>query len=295
VGKAVSEAKIEIFSDIACLLGEGPTYDPLSKTLHWFDILGRKLLARTDAGAVTVTDLPELTSALGIIDAGRQLLVTETGLHVRDTATGRITLHTPIEADNPATRSNDSRVHPCGAFWIGTMGKHAEKKAGAIYWFFRGEIRKIVPDVTIPNSICFSPDGATAYYTGATMGVLHRVDCDPKTGLPVGEPLIFYDQRGAKGALDGSVVDLEGVLWNARWGGGAVDAYSPEGKRIRTIDLPARQTSCPAFFGPDAGKLAVTSAWEGYDEAARAAEPKAGWTFAIDLPVKGRFEPRVLI
>jgi sugar lactone lactonase YvrE len=162
VGKAVSEAKIEIFSDIACLLGEGPTYDPLSKTLHWFDILGRKLLARTDAGAVTVTDLPELTSALGIIDAGRQLLVTETGLHVRDTATGRITLHTPIEADNPATRSNDSRVHPCGAFWIGTMGKHAEKKAGAIYWFFRGEIRKIVPDVTIPNSICFSPDGATA-------------------------------------------------------------------------------------------------------------------------------------
>jgi sugar lactone lactonase len=39
----------------------------------------------------------------------------------------------------------------------------------------------------------------------------------------------------------------------------------------------------------------VTSAWEGYDEAARAAEPKAGWTFAIDLPVKGRFEPRVLI
>jgi len=291
----VSEPEIEVLSDIACHLGEGPTYDPLSKTLFWFDIHGKKLLARTDGGAVSVTDLPELTSALGIIDAERQLLVTETGLHVRETATGRIALHTPLEADNPVTRSNDARVHPCGAFWIGTMGKRAEKQAGAIYWFFRGEIRKIVPDVTIPNSICFSPDGATAYFTGATMEVLHRIDCDPRTGLPTGSPQLFHDQRAGPGELDGSVVDADGVLWNARWGGGAVDAYSPDGKRIRTIALPAMQTSCPAFFGADAGRLAVTSAWQGYDEAARAADPKAGWTFAIDLPVKGRFEPRVLI
>jgi sugar lactone lactonase YvrE len=291
----VSQPKIEVLSDIACHLGEGPTYDPLSKTLFWFDIHGKKLLARTDDGAVSVTDLPELTSALGVIDAERQLLVTETGLHVRETATGKIALHTPLEADNSATRSNDARVHPSGAFWIGTMGKRAEKQAGAIYWFSRGEIRKIVPHVTIPNSICFSPDGATAFYTGATMEVLHRIACDPQTGLPAGEPQIFHDQRARPGELDGSVVDADGVLWNARWGGGAVDAYSPDGKRIRTIDLPARQTSCPAFFGADAGRLAVTSAWQDYDEAARAADPKAGWTFAIDLPVKGRFEPRVLI
>lgn len=291
----MSEPSIEILSDFACELGEGPTYDPMSGTLFWFDILGRKLLSRSDDGGFAVSDLPELTSALGVIDAGRQLLVTETGLHVRDTATGKLTQHTPIEADNPATRSNDSRVHPSGAFWIGTMGKKAEKKAGAIYWFFKGEVRKIVPEITIPNSICFSPDGATAYYTGATMGVLHRIDCDPKTGLPTGEAKIFYDQRGKPGALDGSVVDADGVLWNARWGGGAVDAYSPDGQRIRTIALPARQTSCPAFFGRDAGRLAVTSALEGYDQAARAAEPQAGFTFAIDLPVKGRFEPRVLI
>ena len=217
----MSEPKIEVLSDIACHLGEGPTYDPLSKTLFWFDIHGKKLLARKDGGKVTVTDLPELTSALGIIDAGRQLLVTETGLHVREAATGKVTLHTPIEADNPATRSNDARVHPCGAFWIGTMGKRAEKNAGAIYWFFRGEVRKIVPDVTIPNSICFSPDGSVAYYTGATMEVLHRVACDPRTGLPTGEPQIFHDQRGGQGELDGSVVGADGVLWNARWGGAA--------------------------------------------------------------------------
>ena len=37
----------------------------------------------------------------------------------------------------PPTRSNDARVHPSGTFWIGTMGRNAEKGAGAIYAFHR--------------------------------------------------------------------------------------------------------------------------------------------------------------
>jgi sugar lactone lactonase len=30
-----------------------------------------------------------------------------------------------------------------------------------------------------------------------------------------------------EGGIDGSVVDAEGRLWNARWGAGALDCYSP--------------------------------------------------------------------
>ncbi len=293
----MSDPTVGVLSDIACHLGEGPTYDPGSATLFWFDILERKLLSRADAdGVTTVTDLPELTSALAVVDGERQLLVTETGLHLRDVKTGRISLHKEIEADNPVTRSNDSRVHPCGAFWIGTMGKHAEKRAGAIYWYFRGELRRLFPDITIPNSICFSPDGATAYFTDTMKGILFRVACDPATGLPAGEPAVFLDHRGGEGGIDGSVVDADGMLWNARWGAGSLDAYAPDGRRVRSVAIPARQTSCPAFFGKDAGRIAITSALEGMGSAARAADPMAGWTFVVDgLGVLGRFEPRVAI
>lgn len=293
----MSDPTVGVLSDIACHLGEGPTYDPGSATLFWFDILERKLLSRSDAdGATTVTDLPELTSALSVVDGDRHMLVTETGLHLRDVKTGRIALHKGIEADNPVTRSNDARVHPCGAFWIGTMGKHAERKAGAIYWYFRGEVRRLFPDITIPNSICFSPDGATAYFTDTMKGILFRVGCDPATGLPVGDPVVFLDHRGGEGGIDGSVVDADGMLWNARWGAGSLDAYSPDGKRVRSVSIPARQTSCPAFFGRNAERIAVTSALEGMGSAARAADPKAGWTFVVDgLGVRGRFEPRVAL
>ncbi|BCH21302.1 SMP-30/gluconolactonase/LRE family protein [Mesorhizobium sp. L-8-3] len=285
-----------IFSETVCHLGEGPSYDPATESLFWFDILGRKLLEKpVSGGAERVHDLPELASAVAGVDGGRQLLVTETGLYLRDRKSGALTLHTPLEADNAGTRSNDARTHPSGTFWIGTMGKKAEPRAGAIYWFRKGELRKIVSDVTIPNAICFAPDGRTAYFTGTVKNVLFRVDCDPETGLPRGEPKIFADCRGREGGPDGAVVDAEGVVWNARWGAGAVDAYSPDGALIRTVAVPARQSSCPAFVRPRADRLVVTSAWEGMDEAARAADPHAGKTFLLDIPVKGRFEPPVLL
>jgi len=124
---------------------------------------------------------------------------------------------------------------------------------------------------------------------------LMRVACDPATGLPVGESKVFVDHRSSKGYIDGSVVDRDGVLWNAVWGGKAVKAYSPDGTLLREIAMPATQASCPAFVGAKADRLAVTSAWKGKDDKQRKLDPQAGMTFLIDIPVNGRFEPRVLI
>ena len=237
-----------------------------------------------------------MASAIAIIDDERQLIATETGLHVRDVATGKLTLHTPIEADNPLTRSNDSRVHPCGAFWVGTMGKGEEKGAGSIYWFFKGELRTLYTGITVSNSICFSQDGTIAYYTDTATGLLMRVACDPATGLPVGEPKVFVDHRSSKGYVDGSVVDRDGVLWNAVWGGKARRRpIRPTAHCCATIAVPATQSSCPAFVGAKADRLAVTSAWKGKDDKQRKLDPQAGMTFLLDIPVNGRFEPRVLI
>ena len=292
----MSGAGTTVFSDTVCELGEGPSYDELTGALFWFDIVGRRLLEKRDGSDETIEHaLPFMASAIAPIDDRRQLLVAETGLFVRDRASGTLTLHTPIEADNAATRSNDARVHPCGAFWIGTMPKDEGPKTGAIYWFFKGELRTLYPGIGIPNSICFSPDGATAYFTDTGTGLLQRVACDPATGLPIGEPAVFLDWRGKAGWIDGSVVDADGVLWNARWGAGALDAWSPDARHIATISIPATQSSCPAFVGPRADRIAVTTAWSGMDASQRAADPHAGKTFLVDLPVKGRFEPRVMI
>jgi sugar lactone lactonase YvrE len=290
----VEEVGTSILYDRHCHLGEGCTYDPATDTAWWFDILERSLFeADLASGAVTSHTLPLMASVLAFIDDQRQLLATENGLYIRDIANGRLALLVPLEADNAATRSNDGRVHPCGALWIGTMGRHAEKGAGAIYRFHRGELLRLYAGITIPNAICFSPDGATAYFTDSSEGILYRVAVDPSDAVPTGNPETLYDHRGGAGSLDGAVVDSEGLIWNARWGGSCVDVYTPEGDRARTLRVPATQPSCPVFVGRKFNSLLVTTAWEGMDEQARAADPHHGRTFILDVGARGRPEPRI--
>ncbi|MCF3642273.1 SMP-30/gluconolactonase/LRE family protein [Rhizobium sp. TRM95111] len=280
-----------ILCDVASELGEGPTYDPATGTAWWFDIIGQKLHELHPASArKRVHDLPFKASVLAAVDPERQLLAADQGLFLRDRASGTLTPYASIE-DKPGNRSNDGRVHASGALWIGTMGRSAEKHAGAIYHVAQGAVTRLFENVTIPNAICFSPDGAMAYFTDTDVNHLMRVAVDPATGLPAGEPVLLSDESATPGGVDGAVCDADGLVWNARWGAGAIDVFRPDGTRIARYALPATQTSCPAFIGPKADRLLVTSAWQGLDDAARAADPHAGKTFELGMTVNGRFDP----
>jgi sugar lactone lactonase len=287
---------VTAYSETVCSLGEGPAAHPALARLFWFDILGKRLLERRfDHAGTIVHDLPLMASVMAVIDGERQLIAAEDGLYVREIKTGALKLHTPLEADNPVTRSNDGRVHPCGALWIGTMGKRAEPGAGTIYWFFKGELRPLFRGITVPNAIAFAPDGSHAYFTDSRVGMIWRIATDPATGLPTGERKDFRARDGGPGGPDGAATDAEGVLWNARWGAGMLDAYAPNGERVRSIAVPATRVSCPAFVGKNADRLVVTTARRGSAEQPNADEPGAGQTFLIDLPVRGRFDPPVTL
>ncbi|WP_104664859.1 SMP-30/gluconolactonase/LRE family protein [Ensifer adhaerens] len=280
-----------ILCEATSILGEGPTYDPATGTAWWFNIKGQELHElHLESGRKSVHALPFLGSVLAVIDPARQLIATDQGLFVRDTQTGAFSLLTTLE-NNPGNRSNDGRVHASGSLWIGTMGRSAEKGAGAIYHVAGTRVTKLYDKVTIPNSICFSPDGTIAYFVDTDINHLMRVDIDAETGLPKGEPSLLVDGSGEAGGIDGSVCDADGLIWNARWGSGTVDVYGPDGARIARYAMPTTQPSCTAFIGPKADRMLVTSAWQDLDDAARAADPHAGKTFDLGISVKGRFEP----
>ncbi|MFZ2102713.1 MAG: SMP-30/gluconolactonase/LRE family protein [Oricola sp.] len=274
-----------------CELGEGPHYDASGDTAWWFDIVGRKLFEhRFATGETVVHRLPRMGSLIARVDETRQLLAMEDGLYLRDRTDGALWLLAPMESDNKVTRSNDGRVHPSGRLWIGTMGKNAEWQAGAIYCFDGRTLRPLFRKITIPNSICFSPDGRTAYFADTAVNTIWRVRLDPATALPAQEPEPFLVARDLPlgGYFDGSVTDADGVLWNAAWGGGSVSGYSPDGQLVRTFELPAAQTSCPCFVGLDFGRMLVTTAWQGYNAAARASDPGAGFTYVVEGGFHGR-------
>jgi len=279
----------QIFDDRPCELGEGPLWHPLRQQLFWFDILGKRLLSQKD-GEQLSWSFDEHVSAAGWVDIDTLLIASETALFTFDLTTGAQKPVCGLEADNAMTRSNDGRADPFGGFWIGTMGKASEPRAGAIYRLYKGELRCIISDVTISNSICFAPDGSRAYFTDTVTKQIMSVALDNNNGWLAGEPEVFIDLAAEGLNPDGSVVDAQGNLWNAQWGAHRVACYASDGTFVKAVEFPAEQVSCPAFGGKDLNMLLATTAAVGLTGA------KEGLTFAITLAgVTGQLEHQVIL
>lgn len=284
-----------IFDDTRCELGEGALWHPQKKMLFWFDILACRLYGKAETGPTRVWDMPEMTSAAGIMGRDTLLLASETALTRFDLETGAREKLADLDAADSGTRSNDGRADRQGGFWIGTMGKRGGRDTGrgAIWRFHGGEVRKLFSGLTIPNAICFSPDGSTAHFTDTVTQKIMRVALDT-AGWPKAEPELFLDLTAEGLDPDGAVVAADGTFWNAQWGAGRVAAYAPDGTFLRAVEFAGSpHTSCPAFGGADLSTLFVTTAMQGLDADARARHADAGRTFRMAGVAQGLPEPQV--
>lgn len=279
-----------IFDDTPCTLGEGALWHPDRQSLIWFDIIGRRMFEKPLDGARRHWDFADPVSAAGIVDADRIIVASSRALSLVDLRDGAAQILVPLEADNAVTRSNDGRADPQGGFWIGTMGLNAEPGAGSIWRFHRGELRRLFPDITITNAICFSPEGDLAHFADTDRSTIWQVRLD-RDGWPAGDPQVFIDLNAEGLNPDGAVIDAQGGLWSAQWGAGRVARYDRQGRFDRAIDLPAPHVSCPAFGGADMTTLFATTARQGLDDP----RDTDGCTYAVPAGVTGQQEHRVIL
>ena len=277
-----------------CTLGEGPLWHPGRGTLFWFDIPeGQLFEAEADGTLVATRRFDEPASAAGWADRDTLIVATASALVRLDLATDGRQVLVEMEHDDPVTRSNDGRTGPDGAFWIGTMGRSLERRAGAYYRYAHGTLHTLFEEVTVPNATCFSPDGTLAYLADTPRKLIWRWRLED--GAPAGEREIHVDLRDTDANPDGAVCDSEACLWNAHWGTGRLVRYDPDGREMSRIQLPVSQPTCPAFGGADLKTLFVTSASEGLGKAERDRHPMAGRTLSFPAPVKGLPEHRVVL
>ncbi|MEY1554226.1 SMP-30/gluconolactonase/LRE family protein [Yoonia sp. R2331] len=272
-----------IFDDTKCQLGEGPLWHPERKQLFWFDILNHRLHTKGQHWQFYT-----YVSAAGWVDTDTLLVASARSLSTFNLTTGATEELTPLEADNPVTRSNDGRADPQGGFWIGTMGINAEPGAGSIWRFYKGELRKLFGDITVSNAISFHPDGTTACYADTDTQKIMRVALDAD-GWPKGAAEVIVDLTGTNLRPDGAVFDAAGNLFSAQWGASRVAVYDPDGAFVESYPIPGAQSSCPAFGGDDLATLYCTTAAVGLDG------PHDGMTYAVDTTYTGQAEHRVIL
>lgn len=283
-------AGVSLFDQRQCNLGEGVFWHPIRKQLFWFDILEKKLLT-LDNGTPLEWHFDEHVSAAGWIDENCLLIASETKLFSFNLDTSNVVDVCELEASIDNNRSNDGRADPWGGFWISTMDKGAEQKAGSIYRIYNGQLSRLHAGITIPNSICFSPDETCAYFSDTSRQIIFKQILTNEDGWPAGGAEVFADFSTEKLNPDGAVVDKDGNVWCAFWGSSQIICLSSDGGIIRRVEVPAQQPSCVAYGGDDFDTLYITSARYGMSFKSE----NDGQTFKFKPDLVGLAEPRVIL
>lgn len=269
-------------------LGEVPLWCPKDELLYWIDVRRPALQAyRPKDRSVRIWPLPEVVGSYCLRRSGGMVLAMKSGLYSYDLDTRRLERVVDPEPTLPNNRLNDGRCDRQGRFWVGSMNDGDRLPTGTLYsvdadWQCRPTLRGL----TIPNSLAWSPDGRTMYFSDTPTLRIMAYDYDPDSGTATRERL-FADLSTHPGRPDGSTVDADGCLWNAEVRGSRVVRYTPAGRVDRQLLLPVSGVTACAFGGTDLRTLYITTARQRLSETELAAEPLAGALFAVDVGVSG--------
>ena len=264
---------IEVFSKQNDRIGEGPLWSVAEQALYWIDI-GRKRLHRRGLSDSLPQSwlLPDYPGCAAELVPARSLAIAlAEGVYQLDLTSGATGLLRAGPSRKPGTRFNDGKVDSKGRLWIGTVqnnfGPTGEERPidrcdGVLYRFDAdGNVATLEDGIGISNTLAWSPDEKRFYFGDSLKGCIHAYDFDVDSGT-ICNKRTFFDQPGY-GDPDGSAIDVDGCLWNARWGGSAVLKITPEGTIDRVIELPVPHPTSCIFGGRDLKTLFVTSATYG--------------------------------
>jgi sugar lactone lactonase YvrE len=168
----------------------------------------------------------------------------------------------PIEGN----RANEARCDMAGNLWLGSMqnnlGEQGEdipitRRSGGLFHIGPdANVVRLASDIGIANTLLWSAEGKYVYTADTLEGVIYRYAIDAGGLTEKG----VWAQAHERGHPDGSAMDAQGYVWNARWDGHCLIRFAPDGCVDTVIELPvSRPTSC-VFGGSDLKTLYVTSA-----------------------------------
>ncbi|MCC4238672.1 SMP-30/gluconolactonase/LRE family protein [Thalassospira povalilytica] len=272
-GETMANVKT-VLPNLRCTLGEGPHWDAKDGVLYWVDIVGKTAFAlRPSDGASRSWTFDQPVAAIVPRENDGLLVALADGLAFLDAESGETTPSVAPDRDHAGNRSNESRVDPAGRFWHGTMqnniGPNGEDlpvtvSTGTLNRVGPdGETTRFLSDIGISNTLLWSADGKKMFFGDTIKDTLNVYDYDMATGVP-SNPRVFFGPQD-RGNMDGSAMDADGYIWNARWGGSCLIRFAPDGSVDQIIDLPVTQPTSCVFGGPDLKTLYITSASVGLD------------------------------
>ncbi|BDZ41935.1 hypothetical protein GCM10025865_12340 [Paraoerskovia sediminicola] len=263
-------------------LGEGPVWDSRTGRVLWVDIdAGQVWSARWPAfDDLTIEHRAPGKAPFVQRAAAGGLVVGEESRVVRVPENGSTSTWHDLFPATTGRRLNDAACDPQGRLLAGTLSVLSGSSEVLLRVDVSGEVTTIREKLTLSNGIGFSPDGRSMFHVDTMRRSISVWDYRPT--VPTWTSGFVVDG----GYPDGLCVDAEGLLWVAMWGGSQLRRYTPDGRLVARITLPAVDVTSAAFVGDDLDQLLITTAAVG--AADRGAEPSAAdgllYRVAVDVP-----------
>ncbi|MBD1928167.1 SMP-30/gluconolactonase/LRE family protein [Trichocoleus sp. FACHB-90] len=271
-----------ILADYQCHNAEGPLWHPLEERLYWSDIPTGRLF-RYDYASKTHEQIysGEVVGGFTIQQDGSLLLFKARGA-IERWQEGKITTLIPEIPDERETRFNDVIADPAGRVFCGTMP--APNRLGRLYRMDTdGSLTQILDGLGVSNGMGFTPDHKQLYHTDSDKREIYKFDYDQFSGN-LSNQRVHITTPEDEGVPDGMTVDAEGYIWSARWDGGHLFRYTPDGTEVLRIPFPAKKVTSVTFGGPDYTDIYVTTAGgDNRDEEGAG----AGAVFHLNLGIQG--------
>jgi sugar lactone lactonase YvrE len=156
---------------------------------------------------------------------------------------------------------------------------------GALYRVLPdGSFSREVDGVGLSNTLAWTDGGRALIFGDTLANTLWKYSVGEDGRL--GERRLFSDEK-LPGFCDGSAIDAEGFLWNARFAGSCLVRFAPDGRVDRVIALPVSNPTSCCFGCDDLRMLYVTSARFGLDLEQLAKNPHEGALLAVDAGATG--------
>ncbi|XP_050699800.1 regucalcin-like [Eriocheir sinensis] len=283
-------------------LGEGPHWSVRDQALYYVDIFAQNVhrfdpatdshtKLHIEGGPVTFVVTTGQTNTF-LVSVGRDLcLVTwpdPTQDHVTSTAAATTTTLTSVDPEHVQNRFNDGKCDRFGRLWAGTMGptdvpENIAPYLGSLYRLGeRGEVEKVLGEVSISNGLDWTEDGRTFYFVDTCEYKLEVFDCDPNSGKLANRRTVFdYRKAGLYPSFpDGLAIDTRGRLWVACFGAGKVHCINPKSGQIEdAVTLPTSSITSVTFGGRDLDEMYVTTTTKGLTPDQLAVQKTAGAVF----------------
>ncbi|HOZ45393.1 MAG TPA: SMP-30/gluconolactonase/LRE family protein [Candidatus Hydrogenedentes bacterium] len=281
-----------LIADYQCGCGEGPLWHPDERRLYWIDIAsGRVFRYDPEKDSHEQCYEGEVIGGFTLQADGALLLFMARGA-VKTWRDGVLATVIDEIPDERTTRFNDVIADPAGRVFCGTMP--AGDRLGRLYRLdVDGTLTQVLDEIGCSNGLGFTPDRKRMYYVDSPRREVYLFDYEASTGA-ITSRRVFVRTPDDEGVPDGMTVDADGYVWVAKWDGGCLVRFAPDGTEERRIGFPARKVSSVTFGGPDYTDIYVTTAG-GTDKPHEGAG--AGALFRMNLGIKGvpEFRSRVKI